>query len=232
MPMTRFYAPILLIITVCLTMTSCASTCEIFGSNSNPSFEDKKVALVPENNGDFDGSEETITHGTFIMTCTGGAPQLCRITVGGDPVGFMVVENGKLDMDLDKKGNATVSGTNLNNKLARYLSKMNAIEFELARQDLLYTSATIFDGDPDGILHREFQARCRNLLDSRRELQTEFITSNFDNVLGKNFFIQLLDEPPTPERKAQVEQILKKAPKNFKGDEDIKRFVRQAGYKF
>ena len=69
------------------------------------------------------------------------------------------------------------------------------------------------------------------MIDSRKQLQTEFITSNFDNVLGKDFFIQLLNEPPTPERKAQVEQILKKAPKNFKKDEDIRRFVTQAGYK-
>ena len=218
-------------------MASCVSTCDIFGSNRNPSFEDKKVAVVSENNnsnGLFSGREETITHishGTFETSCSGGDPRLCGLFVADNQVGFIVVENGTLDVDLDGNGFAMVSGTKLNNKLSGYLAKLNAIENEIDHLDFQYISASLFTGDPDGILHREFQARCQELIKSRNELQTEFIINNFDNVLGKGFFIQLLNEKPTPEQKAQVEKILNKAPKSFKADEEIQQYLHRAGFK-
>ena len=166
-----------------------------------------------------------VVHGDFGFIGQYDSIRLAMLSIrdGGMP---LVIEKGDIKVTIDKTGNK-VSGTPMNEKLYDYIDKH--IQLENLREELGHKEAQmIFDGIDESTIIKKLMAEEDLLLMRKDSLETAFIISNMDNVLGPCAFQMLTINYPYPQLTPQIEEIMGKASDKFKNDPYVKEYYTKA----
>lgn len=206
--------------------TSCSDKYTITGTAMQPVTDSRMVYLRQMEDVPTMVDSCEIVHGSFKMSGTIDSVMCLTLDMGSYTLPI-VLEQGNICVS-SANSSIKVEGTPLNDRLYRFLTSRDSLIMlisGLGRQE----TQMILDGyDHDAILRElgEQEGEYRIALD---KLETEFVTSNFDNVLGVSWFLQLCDEAykrfgyatTTP----QIDEIYGLAPEEFRNRKDIQKFM-------
>lgn len=214
-------------------LTSCADNYNITGTSLQSIYDGDMVFLRP-----IDGENAVdsckILHGQFSMTGPVDSVMCVRLFIGNNIDNIpIVLERGDIKVS---SHNATikVEGTPLNDKFYAFMTErdsLNYILMELPRKE----STMILEGyDHDEILRQlgEEEANIRQAID---KMETEFVTENFDNVLGITYFLVLCNNAfnqfgyatTTP----QIDEIYGLAPDEFRNNKKVVQYMEMCSGK-
>lgn len=210
-------------------LAACSTSYNITGTSLQSFYDGDMVYLRPI------GGEDTkvmdsckILHGTFAMTGPVDSVMCVRMFFGksGDNIPI-ILEEGNIKV-IDLNNAMKVEGTPLNDKFYAFMTERDSLLFllqELPRKE----STMILDGyDHDDILRQlgEEEGTLRIAID---KLETDFVTANFDNVLGLTYFLVLCDNAYNqfgfPTTTPQIDEIYGRAPETFKENKDVKEYM-------
>lgn len=225
--MKKVFQIITLLAVVVAGLSSCAESYSITGTSLQSIYDGDLVYLRPL---DEDKAVDSckILHGEFAMSGPVDSVMCVRLFIGNNIDNIpIILEKGDIKVSTQ---NATikVEGTPLNEKFYAFMTKrdsLNYILMELPRRE----SAMIFEGyDHDEILRQlgEEEADIRQQID---KMETEFVTSNFDNVLGVTYFLVLCNNAfnqfgfatTTP----QIDEIYGLAPDSFRNNKKVIQYM-------
>ncbi len=231
---------LLLILSSVLLCASCAEQYNIAGNSTVPCLDGRMLYLrVSSSSTGTDGhvaqTERSVSvcldsckviHGHFNFEGDVDSVMMAMLYTGNQCVMPLVIENGKLSIQVD---NATqrVSGGPLNDKLYAFFKKRNRIDnemWELQQQ----TMRMMREGcSPDDIQHK-IGKKMRKLNQESEDLETRFVKDNYTNVLGPGFFRMLCSQFPSPILTEQLQRIVNGAPQQFLNDPFVRAYIRQA----
>ena len=218
------------VLTVAVMVTACAEqTTELYniqGSSSVSVLDGSKLylrVLMGEEMKNIDSCE--VVHGDFGFSGQLDSTRLALLAIrdGGMP---LVIEKGDIKVTIDKTGNK-VSGTPLNEKLYDYIDKH--IQLDNQRGELGHKEAQmILNGMDEQSIRQTLATENQRLLQQIDSLETGFILTNLDNVLGPCAFQMLTNGYPYPVLTPQIEEIMGKATDRFKNDPYVKDYYSKA----
>lgn len=223
MKISSFF-PLLIVL---LVLTSCDKKYKIEGSSSITSLDGKMLFLKAFHDGKWinvDSAE--VVHGLFKMK--GRADSAMLVTLYMDDEGIMplVLEKGKAEVSITNS-QLEVKGTPLNDALYEFLNKRNA--FELSISELESKEAKmVLDGADLTEVHAQLAKESAVLVKKMNDYVKEFISTNYDNVLGPGVFIMLCSSMPYPIMTPQIDEIISNAPSAFKNNSLVKDFLSKA----
>ncbi|MBO4673658.1 MAG: DUF4369 domain-containing protein [Bacteroidaceae bacterium] len=229
--MKRFFYNGLGVLAVMTLLAACSTSYNISGTSLQSFYDGDMVYLRPLGGDDTKAVDSCrILHGTFTMSGPVDSVMCVRMFFGtsGDNIPI-ILEGGEIKV-IDLNNAMKVEGTPLNDKFYAFMTERDSLLFllqELPRKE----SRMILDGyDSDEILRQlgEEEGELRIAID---KLETEFVTSNFDNVLGLTYFLVLCDNAYNqfgyPTTTPQIDEIYGKAPEAFKENKDVKEYMSQ-----
>lgn len=210
-----------------MLLASCSRKYKIEGSSSVTSLDGKMLFLKTLRNGEWvavDSAE--VIHGLFKMN--GKADSVMVVTLYMDHEGIMplVLENGKIEVAISNS-QLIAKGTPLNDKLYEFIDKRNEMEVkieELERKE----ARMVLDGANLEDVHAQLQQEGEALVKEMNDYVKQFITDNFENVLGPSVFMMMCSALPYPVMTPQIEDIMKTAPLAFKDSPLVKEFLSKA----
>ena len=213
-----------------LTLMSCSTSYNIRGTSLQSIYDGDMVYLYPIGSDDeMPVASCRIVHGMFSMSGPVDSVMCVRMYFGnsGDNIPI-VLEEGVIKVS-DRTNMMKVGGTPLNDKFYAFMTERDSLLTLL--QDLpRKESKMILDGyDYDEILRQlgEEEALLRMAID---KLETNFVTENYDNVLGLTYFLVLCDNAHNqfgfPTTTPQIDEIYSRAPEDFKQHKDVVEYMR------
>lgn len=211
-----------------LLVSSCADKYNIIGTSMQSIYDGKMVYLSHLVNGkDTSVDSCEIVHGQFSMS--GGIDSVMCVTLDmGDFHLPIVLEGGEIKVSSANQS-IKVEGTPLNDRLYAFLTSRDSLIMlltELPRRE----SQMILEGyEHDDILRilGEEEADLRLSMD---RLETDFIVSNFDNVLGVSWFMELCNATYQrfgyPNTTPQIDDIYSRAPEDFRNNPDVREYMK------
>ncbi len=167
-----------------------------------------------------------IIHGKFTMQGKVDSVVMATLYMDDQPVMPLVIEKGNIKIAIDDL-KLTASGTVLNDKLSNFIDQQKSISSRA--EDLSHKeSQMIMDGKGPAEVQEMVHTEGEKLSNEMNKLIKEFITGNYENVLGTGIFMILCSNMPYPMMTPQIEEILDKAPDSFKNHPFIKEFVSAA----
>lgn len=223
MSVTRILPFLLLLV----LFASCNRKYKIEGSSSVTSLDGKMLFLKTLQNGEWvviDSAE--VIHGLFKMD--GPADSVLMVTIYMDNEGIMplVLEKGKIDVSISNS-QLLAKGTPLNDKLYEFIDKRNTMEVkieELERKE----ARMVLDGANLEDVHAQLTKEGEVLIKEMNDYVKQFITDNFENVLGPTVFMMVCSSLPYPVMTPQIEDIMRTAPQVFKASPLVKDFLTKA----
>lgn len=231
---------LLLILSSLLLLTSCAEQYNIAGNSTIPCL-DGRMLYLRVSSAECNGADQPVVrheavsialdsckvvHGRFQFEGDVDSATMAMIYTGNQCVMPIVLENGKLSIQVD---NATqrVSGGPLNDKLYAFFKKRNRLDNEM--WELQQTTMRMMrDGyTPEAIQHKVGK-KMKDLTRRTEMLETQFVMDNYNNVLGPGFFRLLTSQYPSPVMTEQISHIIKSAPAQFMNDPFVHAYIRQA----
>lgn len=221
--MNKFFYAILTL----MALTSCASSYSIKGTSNVSTLDGRKLYLKVLKDSDFKNLDSCeIVHGQFNFA--GAIDSVCMANIFMDDESVMpvVLEGGDISIKIDNT-QQTVSGTPLNDKLFKFMSKYNQIKNQ--ESDLIHRhDQAIMDGKDMNVVNASLNADAERLTKEEDELVTNFVTENFDNVLGPGIFFMVTIGNQYPMLDPWVEDIMSKATEKFKNDPYVKDYYQKA----
>ena len=86
----------------------------------------------------------------------------------------------------------------------------------------------VLDGANLEDVHAQLQQEGEALVKEMNDYVKQFITENFENVLGPSVFMMMCSALPYPVMTPQIEDIMKTAPLAFKDSPLVKEFLSKA----
>lgn len=223
MSVNRIFPLLLLLV----FFSSCSRKYKIEGSSSVTSLDGKMLFLKTLQNGEWvaiDSAE--VIHGLFKMN--GKADSVMMVTLYMDNEGIMplVLERGKVVVSITNT-QLTAKGTPLNDKLYEFIDKRNGMEVkmeELERKE----ARMVLDGANLEDVRQQLAKEGEALVKETNDYVKQFITDNFENVLGPSVFMMVCSTLPYPIITPLVEDIIKTAPQSFKETPLVKDFLSKA----
>ena len=229
--MKRFIHVTVGVVVMLSTLAACSTSYNITGTSLQSFYDGDMVYLRPLGGEDTKAVDSCrILHGAFTMTGPVDSVMCVRMFFGtsGDNIPI-ILEEGNIKV-IDLNNAMKVEGTPLNDKFYAFMTERDSLMFllqELPRKE----SVMILDGyDHDEILRElgEEEGSIRMAID---KLETDFVTANYDNVLGVTYFLVLCDNAynrfgyatTTP----QIDEIYGRAPDAFKENKDVKRYMSE-----
>lgn len=194
---------------IAAAFVSCAEQYTIQGSSSLAILDGSKLYLKA-----FDGRTTKVldscdvVHGKFRFSGILDTTLMATLSMEGRDVLPIVVERGDIKVRIEDT-QQTVSGSPLNDALYTFIDKHNQLGSEMEDLEHRY-GQMVLDGIDEDDINRQLMSEASVIAQREDSLVTEFVTSNFDNVLGPFIFIQMSSSVP------QVEHIWSKAPETFK----------------
>jgi hypothetical protein len=214
---------------VMMLLAACSTSYNITGTALQSFYDGDMVYLRPIGGEDTKAVDSCkILHGAFTMSGPVDSVMCVRMFFGtsGDNIPIILEEGNIRVIDLNNA--MKVEGTPLNDKFYAFMTERDSLMFllqELPRKE----SAMILDGyDHDEILRQlgEEEGTLRMAID---KLETDFVTSNFDNVLGLTYFLVLFDNAYKrfgfPTTTPQIDEIYGRAPEEFRENKDVKEYM-------
>lgn len=208
---------------------SCSDKYNIAGNTSN-SILNGKMAYLKEihdtTNKTIDSCE--VVHGKFNMSGILDSIRCVTLYMDGNNVIPVVLEQGDITIDI-VNASIRISGTPLNNSLYSYLNKRDSLVLilnDLPRRE----SHMILEGYSEDQIADEIRTSASSLTMQLDRLETNFITNNFDNVLGVTFFLQLCYDAKNrygyPTTTPQIDEIYGRAPQSFRDNPEVARYIQ------
>ena len=118
-------------------------------------------------------------------------------------------------------------GTPLNAALYEFIDKRNRLEESISELEQRETRM-VMDGGGFGGNTFTVDSR-RRFTDERNEsIRKNFISTNYENVLGPSVFMMLCSSLPYPVMTPQIDDIIKDAPYSFKSNKLVREFLSKA----
>lgn len=221
--MRNFFA----LLTVPLALLSCSRQYVIQGSSNVQSLDGKMLylkALKDNQLVDIDSCE--VIHWQFEFTGVWDSTMMVNLFMDDESIMPLVLEEGNLQVHIDH-AEQSVTGSPLNDTLYTFIREKSRIDnqmSELSHKE----SQMIMDGmDHDKILeilNREAAA----LGKSNDSLVINFISRNFDNVLGAGVFMILTSSYPYPIITPQIDSLMSIATPYFRNNSYVKEYMKLA----
>ena len=214
---------------VAAMLSACSSSYNITGTSLQSIYDGDMVYLRPLGTEDGKAVDSCkILHGAFTMHGPVDSVMCVRMFFGnsGDNIPI-ILEEGNIKV-IALNNAMKVEGTPLNDCFYAFMTERDSLMFllqELPRKE----SAMILDGyEHDEILHLlgEEEGALRQAID---KLETDFVTSNYDNVLGITYFLVLCDNAFNqfgfPTTTPQIDEIYFRAPDTFRNNKDVLQYM-------
>lgn len=201
-------------------LASCAESYNIQGSSSVSLLDGNKLYLKVMQGTDMRNLDSCeVVHGKFRFAGLLDTTQMAALYMDDRSVMPLVVEQGDISVRIDD-ARQNVSGSPLNNALYDFLDKHKRLGNRMQELDHRYSQMLLEGIDEDSIT-MHLTAEAAIITQQEDSLVTNFVTDNFDNVLGPFIFIQMSSSVP------QVEHIMSKAPDAFKNNPNVSEFYKQ-----
>ena len=167
-----------------------------------------------------------IVHGAFFMSGEVDTVKMAALYMGSEEVMPLVIEKGNVKVTITDNL-LQAKGTPLNDALYDFIQQRNEIEAkldELERKEM----RMMMEGEDLIDIHRQLNKESEALVMEMNQYIKQFISNNYENVLGPNVFMMLCSSLPYPILTPQVEAIINDAPYNFKMNYMVKNFISKA----
>ena len=210
-----------------LALTSCANTYNISGTSNVSTLDGRKLYLKILKDNDFKNIDSCdVVHGQFQFNGSFDSVRMANIFMDDESVLPLVLESGDITIKIDNT-QQTVSGTPLNDELFKFFNKYNQLKSQEA--ELVHThDRAIMDGSNMDVVNAKLNAEAARLTKQEDDLVTNFVTENFDNVLGPGVFFMMTIGNQYPELTPWIEDIMSKATDKFKNDPYVKDYYQKA----
>lgn len=226
--MRTFASALTLLTTAALVVTSCADKYNIIGTSMQSVYDGKMVYLshtVDGRDASVDSCE--IVHGRFSMS--GCLDSVMCVTLDMGEFHLPIVLEGG-DIRVSSVGQSVkVEGTPLNDRLYAFLTSRDSLIMLLAELPRRESQMILEGYDHDDIM-RTLGSEEADLRMAMDKLETGFITSNFDNVLGVSWFMELCNDTYQrfgyPNTTPQIDEIYGRAPEDFRNNKEVKEYMK------
>lgn len=219
---------LLYIATCLLFLTSCAEQYNIAGNSSGDQLDGRMIYLRVSQDGNstccLDSSK--VVHGRFNFIGDIDSVMMAYLYMGEEVVMPIVMERAKLTVHIDDM-DRNVSGGPLNDCLYDFFRQKFSIENEMweAEQKCIELMRRGMWTEQ----HRKQFAEQADILNKKVEdLETKFITDNYDNALGPGFFMLLCNQFPSPVITDQIARIIQGAPREFLSNPFVRNYLKRA----
>ena len=218
---------IYLAIIALLALTSCANTYEIKGTSNVSTLDGRMLYLKILKDNNFKSIDSCdVLHGQFHFQGNLDSVKMGNIFMDDEPVLPLVLESGDITVKLDDT-QQIVSGTPLNDKLFGFFKKYQQLQNQ--QRELVHKhDQAIMNGSDMNVVTQKLNAEAIQLSEQEDKLITNFVTENFDNVLGAGVFFLVTMGNQYPMLSPWIEDIMSKATERFKNDPYVKDYYQKA----
>lgn len=210
-----------------IAFTSCVNSYNIQGTSNVSNLDGRKLYLKVLKDNEFKSLDSCdVVHGQFHFSGTYDSVRMANIFMDDESVIPIVIEDGDISVKLDDT-QQTVSGTPLNDKLFKFVSKYNQLKNQEAELVHKHDQA-IMNGSNMDIVSVHLSNEANRLTEQEDQLVTNFVCDNFDNVLGPGVFFMVTIGYQYPELTPWIEDIMSKATEKFKNDPYVKDYYKKA----
>lgn len=223
MNMNRIFPLMLLLV----LFASCSRKYKIEGVSSVTSLDGKMLFLKTLKDGQWitvDSAE--VVHGLFSMNGPSDSVMMVTLYMNDEGIMPLVLEDGKIEVSISNT-QLTAKGTPLNNALYEFIDKRNKLELkieELERKE----ARMVLDGVALDDIHQQLTQEGEVLVKEMNDYVKEFISANYENVLGPSVFMMMCSTLPYPVMTPEVEDIIRTAPQTFKNSPMVREFIDKA----
>lgn len=218
---------VLPVLLLAVLLTSCGRKYKIEGNSSVTSLDGKMLFLKVLRGEEWivvDSAE--VIHGIFEMKGPVDSVEIATLYMDQEGIMPLVLEKGKIEITISNTQLA-VKGTPLNDKLYGFINKRNDLEGkieELERKE----ARMVLDGGNLEEVRGQLQQEVDTFVKEMNEYVKQFITDNFENVLGPSVFMMMCSTLPYPVMTPLIEDIMRTAPLAFKDHALVKKFLSDA----
>ena len=218
---------ILLITLGLICLASCSKGYRIEGKSSVTSLDGKMLYLKALQEGDWvvvDSAE--MVHGWFKMKGPVDSVRMVTLYMNEEGLMPLVLENGKIKVNISNT-QLVAEGTPLNELLYDFIGRRNEMERAINEAERK-EARLVLDGVRLDDIHDQLQHEVDSMSQAMDAYVKNFITSNYENVLGTSIFMMICSSLPYPVMTPDIEDILKTAPLVFKQNPLVKDYVSKA----
>lgn len=217
----------LMLLGIVLLASSCTKQYRIQGNSTVQDLDGRMLFLKVVKNGaltTIDSCE--VVHGKFQFSGKLDSVMMANLFMDETSVMPLVLEDGNIKIQIDQT-DQSVSGGMLNESLYEFIHQKSLYDNLLA--ELPHReSQMIMDGmDHDLILVR-LNREAEALSKSSDSLVVDFISRNFDNVLGPGVFMILTSAFPYPIITPQIDSLMQTASDSFINDAYVSEYMQVA----
>jgi len=219
---------ILYVLMMMATLVSCADQYNIQGSSSVASLDGSKLYLKTVKDGKLTSIDSCeVVHGKFKFAGLLDTTMMVNLFMDDRPLMMpIVLEQGNIVVRIDDTSRK-VSGTPLNDSLYHFLDLHNQLDSRMVELNHR-ESQMLLDGIDELTIREQLSAEAKLIAAEEDSLVTNFIISNFDNVLGPGVFMMVTAGYQYPILNDQIEFIMAKATDAFKNDPYVKQYYKAA----
>lgn len=166
-----------------------------------------------------------VIHGNFKLAGPCDSVCMAELFLDGTPLMPLLLEAQEMKVNINDTI-MKIEGTQLNDQLYEFLYKKRDLEM-LAAELPRVESRMIMDGKDESEIQYYITAQLEQLNAAYDKLVMEYVTGNFDNMLGVGIFM-LHTQGQIPMINAQIEDIMSKATDYFKNQEYVKDYMQKA----
>ena len=171
-------------------LTSCGNSYSVQGSSNVSTLDGRMLYLKVLKDNELKNVDSCeVVHGKFQFGGNIDSTKMATIFMDDESIMPIVLENGEIVIKLDNT-QQSVSGTPLNDKLFEFIDKYNQLQNmvnELGHKQ----SQAIMDGEDEQVTNARLTQEANIIAMREDSLVTNFITDNFDNVLGPGVFMMV-----------------------------------------
>lgn len=197
------------------------------GNSTIQTMDGKKLYLKTYKEDDLvDIDSSDVVHGKFAFAGTLDSVMMVSLFLDNECLLPFVLGPEDLSIHIST-ARQYVTGSALNDTLYNFIRLKTRIDNQIA--ELPHKeSQMIMDGVDENVIMVRLNDEANRLALQNDRLVTNFITSNFDNVLGAGVFMIMTSGFPYPVMTPQIEEILSKATPYFKNDVYVKNYIKAA----
>lgn len=207
-----------------MALVSCSDQYTIQGTSSvtvvdGKVFDGSKLYLKVLKDTDFtvyDSCE--VVHGQFKFAGLLDTTYMAMLFMGDQPVMPLVVEKGDISVCIDDM-QRKVSGSPLNDRLYEFLEKQAQMDNRKADLQRRYPQM-LLEGVDEQTIDAQLTAEAEAIMQQEDSLVTDFVTTNFDNVMAPYVMAVMTTSLP------QIEHIMSQAPDAFKTNPFVSKFYQ------
>ena len=218
---------ILLITLGLICLASCSKGYRIEGKSSVTSLDGKMLYLKALQEGDWvvvDSAE--MVHGWFKMKGPVDSVRMVTLYMNEEGLMPLVLENGKIKVNISNT-QLVAEGTPLNELLYDFIDRRNEMERAINEAERK-EARLVLDGVRLDDIHDQLQHEVDSMSQAMDDYVKNFITTNYENVLGSSIFMMMCSSLPYPIMTPTIEDILKTAPMAFKQNPLVKDYISKA----